>query len=206
MIYRIKAFIRPVYYLTLMIASYVKIKLTASKCAQLEIGSGSTKRDGWITLDMCKGADFFWDLRYGLPFEDSSFHQVYCSHVLEHFSYPDLKVLLSEVYRVLTPGGRFLIAVPDASIYIRAYMGEMGAKELLKYEPAVVSDKKMDILNYIFYMDGHHRFMFDSENLAFHCENAGFVNCASRPFDKLLDLAIRDYESLYMVCNKQEQS
>jgi predicted SAM-dependent methyltransferase len=112
--------------------------------------------------------------------------------------------LLNEVCRILRPNGEFLIAVPDASIYVDAYIGKRDADELMQYKPAITSGKSMDVLNYIFYMDGHHKFMFDSENLAFHCEAAGFVSCSTRPFDPTLDMAARDYESLYMSCRKQE--
>ncbi len=186
--------------------SYLKLQAARSSKAQLEIGSGPTKREGWLTLDMCRGADVYWDLRDKLPFEESCFDRVYCSHVLEHFVYHDLKKLLKEVYRVLRPDGEFLIAVPDASIYVDAYMGKRDAAELIQYKPAITSTKSMDILNYMFYMDGHHKFMFDAENLAFHCEAAGFVNCASRPFDPSLDMADRDYESLYMSCHKPQRN
>ena len=201
----IKGFLRKYYYLGLMAASYLMIKTGRSNKTQLEIGSGPTQRTGWITLDMCKGADVYWDLRYKTPFKESSFDRVYCSHVLEHFSYQGLKELLSEVHRILRPNGEFLIAVPDASIYVDAYIGKRDADELMQYKPAIVSGKSMDVLNYIFYMDGHHKFMFDSENLAFHCGAAGFVGCSPRPFDPSLDMAGRDYESLYMSCRKQER-
>ena len=199
-----KRVLRKCYYRCLMVASYFKVKARRFNSNQLEIGSGPNQRAGWITLDMCKGADVYWDLRYKTPFEGSCFDRIYCSHVLEHFSYSDLKKLLSEVHRLLRPGGEFLIVVPDASIYIDAYLGKRSASELLQYEPAIPSRKSMDVLNYIFYMDGHHKFMFDAENLAFHCEKAGFVNCVRRSFDPILDMAARDYESLYMSCRKQE--
>ena len=198
----IKRLLRKFYHLSLMVASYLKVKASRTSIAQLEIGSGPSKRAGWLTLDMCKGADVFWNLRYKLPFRNSCFDQVYCSHVLEHFSYPDLKALLCEVHRVLRPNGKFLISVPDASIYVEAYIGKRDAATLMKYKPAIVSMKSMDVLNYMFYMDGHHKFMFDAENLAFHCEAAGFVDCTPRPFDQNLDMATRDYESLYMICRK----
>lgn len=160
------------------------------------------RKPGWITLDMCRGADVYWDLRRALPFDDTSFERVYCSHVLEHFSYSDLRKLLLEVRRVLRPGGQFLITVPDAAIYVDAYARGTGPGDLLRYRPAVVSDKRMDMLNYIFYMDNHHRFMFDKDNLAYHCSEAGFEACTLRPFDPSVDSAERDYESLYMACSK----
>lgn len=198
----IKGLLRPLYSILLMATSLLKLKTSHANVTQLEVGSGPRKRRGWITLDRCKGADIFWDLRNNLPFKDSCLDQVYCSHVLEHFSLHDMQDLLREVHRVLRSNGVFLIAVPDASIYIDAYMGNRDGNGLMQYRPAIASAKPMDMLNYIFYMDGHHKFMFDAENLAFHCEAAGFIDCVPRSFDKNLDMAARDYESLYMSCRK----
>lgn len=45
-----------------------------------------------------------------IPFEDNSFDRIICSHVLEHIE-TDEKAI-SELYRILKPGGIALIAVP----------------------------------------------------------------------------------------------
>ncbi|MBV1905900.1 MAG: class I SAM-dependent methyltransferase [Pseudomonadales bacterium] len=45
-----------------------------------------------------------------LPFEDASFDRVICSEVLEHI--PDYKQVLSEIQRILKPGGLFAVSVP----------------------------------------------------------------------------------------------
>lgn len=45
-----------------------------------------------------------------LPFADNSFDAVICSEVLEHL--PDVALALSEVDRVLKPGGKFALSVP----------------------------------------------------------------------------------------------
>lgn len=45
-----------------------------------------------------------------LPFADNSFDAVICSEVLEHL--PDVPLALSEIGRVLKPGGKFALSVP----------------------------------------------------------------------------------------------
>ncbi|AZU03893.1 type 11 methyltransferase [Glycocaulis alkaliphilus] len=45
-----------------------------------------------------------------LPFADNSFDAVICSEVLEHL--PDVPLALSEIDRVLKPGGKFALSVP----------------------------------------------------------------------------------------------
>ena len=107
-----------------LVFTLIKLQYSNIEYKNIEIGSGSKKKAGWLTLDMCNGSDIFWDLTKKMPFKDSSFEQVYCSHVLEHFDFSDLKKLLKDVHRILVPGGKFLIAVPDAAIYIEAYLGK----------------------------------------------------------------------------------
>lgn len=182
--------------------SQVKLKLAPPRADRLELGSAQFPRPGWLTLDLSDDADVVWDLRRRLPFAAATFTAVYCSHLLEHFSYPELRRLLGEVRRILAPGGQFLIAVPDAALYVDAYLGKRDPAPLVKYQPAVISDAPMDILNYVFYMNGSHKFMFDAQNLKLHCEAAGFVNCRPRPFDPALDRPERAQQSLHFVCER----
>ncbi|RKR10939.1 ubiquinone/menaquinone biosynthesis C-methylase UbiE [Flavobacterium sp. 90] len=53
--------------------------------------------------------DFFWDGKI-MPFEDASFDVVFSTEVLEHVPNPD--EYLTEVKRVLKPGGMFFFTVP----------------------------------------------------------------------------------------------
>ena len=50
------------------------------------------------------------DCQRRLPYEDAGFDRVIAIHVLEHL--PDLPAALSEVARVLKPGGAFSIVIP----------------------------------------------------------------------------------------------
>lgn len=54
-------------------------------------------------------ADHHFDL-HQTPFEDNSFDAVICNHVLEHVE--DDKQCMSELYRVLKPGGWAIMQVP----------------------------------------------------------------------------------------------
>jgi ubiquinone/menaquinone biosynthesis C-methylase UbiE len=53
-----------------------------------------------------------------IPFEDSSFEIVFCSHVLEHVT--DQKKSLAEINRVLTDDGLIIIGMPTATMAIIA--------------------------------------------------------------------------------------
>ena len=46
-----------------------------------------------------------------LPFEDEAFDFILCNHVLEHI--PDDKKAMSEIYRILRPGGTAILQIPQ---------------------------------------------------------------------------------------------
>jgi len=54
-----------------------------------------------------------WDLRRGIPFEENTFHAIYCSQFIEHLTKEKLSFLLHESYRVLVLGGLMRIVTPD---------------------------------------------------------------------------------------------
>ena len=61
------------------------------------------------------------DLRHydgpALPFADASFDYVTCIEVLEHVPESARCATLSEVWRVLKPGGRFIVRCPHAGVF-----------------------------------------------------------------------------------------
>jgi SAM-dependent methyltransferase len=75
---------------------------------RLNIGAGSTVIDGYTPLDIKTGTK-----ASKLPYEDASVDEVYASHVLEHFPYERVPLVLAEWARVLRPGGIMRIGVPD---------------------------------------------------------------------------------------------
>ncbi|HEY3886679.1 MAG TPA: methyltransferase domain-containing protein, partial [Vicinamibacterales bacterium] len=48
-----------------------------------------------------------------LPFADQSFDRALCLDVLEHLTYDDQSRALTELHRVLLPGGELLVSVPN---------------------------------------------------------------------------------------------
>jgi ubiquinone/menaquinone biosynthesis C-methylase UbiE len=51
-----------------------------------------------------------------IPYPDSTFDIIFSDNVLEHFEYPE--IIFREVYRVLKPGGFYLIKTPNKWHYI----------------------------------------------------------------------------------------
>jgi SAM-dependent methyltransferase len=78
----------------------------------LDIGCGRRKLPGSIGLDSrgVPGVDVVADLNERLPFKSEQFDAVNADQVLEHIG--DLPGLVSEVHRVLRPGGFLVAHVP----------------------------------------------------------------------------------------------
>lgn len=66
------------------------------------------------------------DLRKGIPARDATVDVVYHSHVLEHIDRADAPGFMSEIHRVLKPGGIQRIVVPDFEQLARRYVEAFG--------------------------------------------------------------------------------
>ena len=203
---KLKNVSREIYISLIQLAYYPKwFALKKSNRIFLEIGSGPKKgTNGWVTVDLIRGADIIHDLKKGIPLPEDSVDKIYASHVLEHVSFKDLIKLLEEIYRVLKKNGKLYVSVPDASLFIKSYINKQ--RFLPKggyYQPAVVhTGSLIDQINYIAYMDQEHKYLFDKENLINTLKKIPFKKVELRNFDKSLDNKARDLESIYAAAIK----
>jgi predicted SAM-dependent methyltransferase len=96
---------------------------------KLHIG-GQVKAEGWEVLDVNPGphVDHPGKADDLSRFPDATFDTVYASHVLEHLDYTgELQKALGEWMRVLRPGGKLYVGVPDLDALARLLL----EKELL---------------------------------------------------------------------------
>jgi len=171
----------------------------------LEVGAGEKPGKGeWITIDVTKSCDLYWDLRKGIPFPNETVQKIYSSHFFEHLSFEEIQRFLDECRRALIPNGKFLICVPNARIYIDAYSEgrSLDPATYFGYTPAYNHTTRIDYVNYTAYMKGAHKYMFDEENILFILRAKGFRNVRLRDFDPDLDLQARKFESIYAEAEK----
>lgn len=82
---------------------------------KLNLGSGDSKFDGFISVDKYdKAADVQADLA-DLPYEDNSVDEIRAFQVIEHIPYNQTEQMFKEMYRVLKPGAEAWIECPDIS-------------------------------------------------------------------------------------------
>ncbi len=89
---------------------------------RLNIG-GTEAKPGWTIFNISPAPHVdvvgtFTDLS---RFATESVAEIYASHVLEHVPEPTMRQGLREFNRVMVPGGRLMVAVPDLLVLCRIY-------------------------------------------------------------------------------------
>ena len=123
---------------------------------KLNIGAGDTVIEGFTPVDRKLGSE-----AYPLDYPDNSVEEVRASHILEHFTFADVPKVLSDWARVLKPGGRMRIAVPDAE----KCLGDKTDPLRLRYLMGGQTDD-----------NDFHRSAFDEGTLTAHLLRAGLAD------------------------------
>jgi predicted SAM-dependent methyltransferase len=154
------------------------------------------------------------DISEPLPFESGSVDWVYAEHLIEHVSLTVGVAWLSEVRRILAPGGVIRVTTPDLRAYAQSYVNGDGffAKHRRRMSMALRSvappmpARGAFMFNQLFYVYGH-RWIYDEAELRYVLSEAGFAPddvrlCAYRdgvrPDVAALDQVLRNDESIYV--------
>lgn len=142
-----------------------------SAIRRLHIG-GKTRKKGWENFNALSdpSVDHLGDAADLSRFEDNTFTEMYASHVLEHFEYKfQLKMVLAEWCRVLTPGGILYISVPNLDLFAEKW-----------HEQGTTDSERFFIMQMIF--GGHtdafdyHFSGFNEVILSNYLKECGFVD------------------------------
>ena len=177
----------------------------------LDIGPGRHLRKEFITVDFNwrGGLDACWDITTGLPLPDACVSGVYSEHCIEHIPLQSGDLVIAEIFRVLKPGGRVRLVVPDAELYLRRYVGVLDDGQNATPLPYAERDDFHGIyqpimsVNRIFHEHGH-QFLYDWPMLSALLGRHGFVEIEQSEFNTgrdprlAVDTPKRAHESLYV--------
>lgn len=84
---------------------------------KLDLGAGEISPPDYVPVGHRHGTEV-----YPLPYADNSADIIRASHVLEHFPQAQVEAVVRDWVRVLRPGGRLRIAVPDFAEIAKRYL------------------------------------------------------------------------------------
>ena len=114
------------------------------------------------------------NLEYGIPLTDNCADFVYSSHFLEHLPKNTGQFFIREVFRILKPGGRARIVVPDLEYAMRLY--DKGLKNKMLDDFFFVDQRGSGF--------ARHKYMYDLELLGRLLESTGFKDISKCEFRK----------------------
>lgn len=128
-----KVFVAPVFN---FLGRYVltqlnKLKNSKKQTRYLEIGPGPSRIKEFETLNVfwASNVDYVADASKKLPFKTGTFDLVYASHCLEHIAWYQVKDTLCEWVRIIKPGGKIEVWVPNGLEIARAFVDAEDEKD-----------------------------------------------------------------------------
>jgi len=171
---------------------------------RLNWGCGAEGEPGWINSDQKEGpgVDISCDIRDGLPLETDSIDYAVSIHALPEIPYPELVPALTELHRVLKPGGVLRLSLPDLDKAIEAYQRGDRAYFLIPDDEVRSLGGKM-VVQLTWY--GYSRSLFTTDFAEELLSQAGFSQVApvsyqltNSTFAGITELDNREKESLFV--------
>lgn len=98
---------------------------------KVNLGCGTNIVEGFVNIDnysLHDNKDFVKGDAKDIPLESDSVDYLLCDQVLEHIPTNDIPVVLFNIRRVLKPGGKCVIVVPDFEGAVRQWLEGVSTK------------------------------------------------------------------------------
>ena len=164
----------------------------------LDIGGQNNRDDQegkWKIVDLHEGADYKINLENELlPIPDCSVDNIYSSHCIEHIEPNKLRMVFSELYRVLKTNGKIRIIVPSfkKGVFYYFFCPTILRRKLMPRLNSNTPDTKMSRLSSWFYTEVNknngtpgHKSAWDYELMKTYLNEAGFLGIQKRSLKKL---------------------
>jgi predicted SAM-dependent methyltransferase len=101
-------------------------RIQPKSVCRLHWGCGGNTPEGWINSDIKAGpgVDLCCDILDGIPLEDNTIDYISSQHALQDLKIYDQVKALTELHRVLKPGGVLRVSLPDLDLAIDAYRNQ----------------------------------------------------------------------------------
>lgn len=165
------------------------------KQVKLHLGSARRRLKGFVNVDReySEGIDLVADVSDLSSFKNSSVTEIYTSHTLEYFDKEEVRGVLAEWKRVLSPGGFLFVSVPDFERLIQIYASSGQIERILG---PLFGRWRNDVNGETLY----HKTVWDFRSLSACLEECGFESVAR--FDPIsyltsIDPEFDDYSLAY---------
>ena len=122
----------------------------------------------------------YYDIRFGLPFKDSSVPNVFSSHFIEHLTRKDTQKLLGECFRVMKAKGIIRIVVPSLDEQVESITRALEEYNKGRIEPIqeYVTRKESGYLDSF----SGHKWMYNFKEMSEMLAEAGFSDIREYDF------------------------
>lgn len=147
----------------------------SKKPLKLNIGCGENKIKGFVNIDgekSCNPDIVHNFVKKPLPYKSNVVDEIVFFHTIEHIQKKFHHIILSEMYRILKPGGKLYISYPNfwecAQRWKQNYLGQK------RFWEATLFGRQL-------YKLDHHVCAMDPDELEIHLKNQGYTNVVSKP-------------------------
>ncbi|MFZ1301790.1 MAG: methyltransferase domain-containing protein [Candidatus Microsaccharimonas sp.] len=145
----------------------------------LNVGCGTDYKKGWVNIDNNSDdnilkLDVHWDMRNPLPIDDNSVDFIFNEHFVEHLTPEQARVALTDLIRILKPGGVMRVAMPDLREVVDYYLNVPLDKN------QVIIDHGLDFIQSqaewmnVSFRDWGHQWLYDYDEIARRFKEIGY--------------------------------
>ncbi len=143
----------------------------------------------------------FGNIAKGLPIASEKCTGIYCSHVLEHLSLDEFRLALFETFRILKPGGKFRLVLPDLEYEVKKYSEDNSINSSINFMMStslgkLTKPRGLKGMAFEYLGNSQHLTMWDYKSIEHELCNTGFVDIRRAYFGDSADKKFSEVENI----------